>query len=122
MQGHGKREGRVRVQQVVEQLAVAAMRGVATELLRGLPDSGGPEPELSPVPSPPAVDGGLEDKGYARWRVWARLHGFEPEPPSGISGSTGFRFVTRDPPAGPSGARVLVWVSEDLADRLWVRH
>ena len=113
----GKREGRVLAQQAVERIAVACMKGVSAELLQGLVHT--PEESTVPsYPSPPEADGGLEDKGYRQWREWARQHGFEPEPPTGICGSIGIRFITRGsllwehgaalsgegpPPGGPAG-------------------
>jgi hypothetical protein len=127
----GKREGGVLAQQAVEKVSVACMKGVACELLQGCAEYLAPEARVTLAPSLPVVDGGLDDKGYRQWRTWARVHGFEPEPPSGIPFSTGVRFVTRGSAAAPPAEeevplngepglqRVLVWASADLAERVW---
>ena len=130
----GKREGRVLAQQAVEKIAVACMKGVGAELVQDFAAVHAPEEPMVLYPSSPEVDGGIEDRGYRQWREWARVHGFEPQPPTGIFDSTGIRFITRGshpvgdhavslvgdggPPAVPA-ERVLVWASEDLAERVW---
>ena len=100
----GKRQGRVLAQQAVEKIAVACMKGVAAELSQACIEATAPEALTASAPSPPGVDGGLEDKGYLQWK--AQLHGFEPGPPTGIPGSTGIRFVTHGCPAAASYSSV----------------
>jgi hypothetical protein len=120
----GKREGQVLAQQAVEKIGVACMKGVGAELLQDFASVDSLDTRTAPHPSLPEVDGGIEDRGYRQWQLWARKHGFEPKPPTGIPDSTGIRFVTRglphadDPPAAQE-ERVLVWASDDLAERVW---
>jgi hypothetical protein len=110
----GKREGQVLAQQAVEKIGVACMKGVGAELLQDFASVDSLDTRTAPHPSLPEVDGGIEDRGYRQWQLWARKHGFEPKPPTGIPDSTGIRFVTRglphadDPPrgAGRAGAGV----------------
>ena len=107
----GKREGLFLTQQAMERITVATQRGVAALLLSG-PDGCCSLPADS---VDPRTDGGVEDKNHKAWQLWARAHGFEPAPSSGIDGSAGIRILvsTPAPPAWASSDPMQVVGSAD---------
>ena len=116
----GRREGQLLAQQAIERISVACMRGVGAQLLDAATDSA---PMTGPTsatnPTRPEVDGGLLDKGYRLWQEWAREHGFEPAPPTGIAGTLGVRILTHvEPPEQPMR---LVWEDQEHGCRVFAR-
>ena len=91
---YGNKEGQRLTQQAVERIAVTSQRGVAAMLLSsGFGFGDFPESDHAS----PQADGGLVDSGFRAWQKWAREHGFEPAPPTGIAGSAGIRVLASAP-------------------------